>query len=61
MYDEKFRILYFFHGKNIAIIAHSIIKKTSAVPQYEINQAILRKNNFIQNPEIHSYQGEKLT
>ncbi|GEM_PF-6871206 len=24
------------------------------------DQAIVRKNNFIQNPDIHSYQGDEL-
>jgi phage-related protein len=57
----QYRILYFFHGQNIAIIAHSIIKKTSAVPPSELEQAIVRKNKFIENPEIYSYEGEELT
>lgn len=56
----QYRILYFFDGQNIAIIAHSIIKKTSAVPQSDLDQAIVRKNNFIQNRDIHSYEGDEL-
>jgi phage-related protein len=35
----QYRILYFFHGRNIAIIAHAIIKEGSAVPDVDINRA----------------------
>jgi phage-related protein len=53
-----FMILYFFSGKNIAVLGHSIIKKTSAVPKQEIDLAIKRKKKFEQNPEQHTYQAE---
>ncbi len=53
----QYRILYFFHGQNIAILSHGIIKEQSAVPDSEIDQAIKRKQKFIENPEAHTYQG----
>jgi phage-related protein len=52
------RILYFYHGQNIAIIGHALIKKTSAVPSQDIERIIHRKAQFKQNPELHTYQGE---
>ena len=56
--NVQYRILYFFSGKNIAVLGHSIIKKTSAVPKKEIDLAIERKKKFEQNPEQHTYQTE---
>ena len=54
----QYRILYFFHGQNVAILAHGIIKEQSAVPDNEIEQAIKRKQKFVENSEAHTYQGE---
>ena len=56
--NVQYRILYFFSGKNIAVLGHSIIKKSSAVPKKDIDLAIKRKKKFEQNPEQHTYQGE---
>jgi phage-related protein len=53
----QYRILYFFHGQNVAILSHGIIKEQSAVPESEIEQAIRRKQKFVENPEAHTYQG----
>ena len=50
--------MFFFSGRNIAVLGHSIIKKTSAVPKKDIDLAIKRKKKFEQNPEQHTYQGE---
>lgn len=54
----QYRILYFFYGQNVAVLSHGIIKEHSAVPDVEIEQAIKRKKKFIENPEVHTYQGE---
>ena len=56
--NVQYRIFYFFQGQNIAILAHAIIKKGSAVPNTDIEKAITRKNIFEQNPTNHTYQGE---
>jgi phage-related protein len=54
----QYRILYFFHGRNVAIVAHAIIKEGSAVPDIEINRAIERQQLFIADPETHIYVEE---
>ena len=54
----QYRILYFFNGKDIAVLGHSIVKKTSAVPNKDIELAVQRKKKFEQNPQKHTYQGE---
>ena len=54
----QYRILYFFHGQNIAILAHAVIKDTAQVPTAELERAIRRKQLFEANPEIHTYLEE---
>ncbi|MGC1309075.1 MAG: type II toxin-antitoxin system RelE/ParE family toxin [Phormidesmis sp.] len=54
----QYRMLYFFSGKDIAVLSHSIVKKTSAVPKKEIELAIDRKKTFEKNPERHTYRKE---
>jgi phage-related protein len=56
--NVQYRIFYFFQGQNIAILAHAIIKKGSAVPKIDIEKTITRKNIFEPNPTAHTYQGE---
>jgi phage-related protein len=55
----QYRILYFFHGQNVAILAHAIIKEESAVPEIDIERAIERKRLFLENPEIYTYVEEE--
>ena len=54
----QYRILYFFHGQNIAILAHAITKELAVVPDIDIERAIKRKSLFEENPDIHTYEGE---
>lgn len=56
--NVQYRIFYFFSGKDVAVLGHSIIKKTSAVPKKDIELAIKRKKKFEQNPEQHTYRGQ---
>lgn len=35
----QYRILYFFHGQNVAILAHAITNKEEAVPAIDIGRA----------------------
>lgn len=55
----QYRILYFFHGRNIAIIAHAIVKEGSAVPDVDINRAIERQQLFITDPANYTYEEER--
>jgi phage-related protein len=49
----NYRIMYFFHGQNVAILAHAITKE-GKVPQKEIDRAIERKVRFETAPDIYS-------
>jgi len=53
----NYRILYFFHGKVAAVLAHGLVKER-VVPSREIDEAIRRKQRFAENPAIHTYQEE---
>jgi phage-related protein len=55
----QYRILYFFSGQNVAILAHAIIKEQDAVPAIDIERALRRKHLFIKNPDIHTYTEEE--
>jgi len=53
----NYRILYFFHGKAAAVLAHGLVKER-VVPPREIDEAIMRKQRFEQDPGAHTYQEE---
>ena len=53
----QYRILYFFHGRQVAILAHSLTKE-DAIPPAEIERAIKRKKLFESNPRKHTYEAE---
>lgn len=52
----QYRILYFFCGK-LAVLSHGFIKRGDKVPLKEIDQTLVRKHQFLKNPEKHTYQG----
>jgi len=51
----NYRILYFFHGQNIAILAHGLVKE-NVIPQADLTRAIKRKEAFLKDPEEHTYE-----
>lgn len=54
----QYRILYFFHGQNVAILAHAIMKEGAAVPDADIDRAIARKRLFEESPKTYIYVEE---
>jgi phage-related protein len=56
--NVQYRILYFFQGQNVAILAQAIIKPQSAVPNVEIDRAIRRKQLFEIDPSRHTHTME---
>jgi phage-related protein len=53
----NYRILYFFHGRNVAVLAHAITKENE-IPNVEINRAVGRKRTFIASPIAHTFIGD---
>jgi len=52
---RNFRILYFFHGRNVAILAQGLMKEAE-VPRAEIERALGRKAQFEAKPAAHSHE-----
>ena len=53
----QYRLLYFFHGRQVAILAHSLTKEDK-VPDVDIERAIKRKKLFEARPKEHTYESE---
>jgi phage-related protein len=51
----NYRVLYFFHGRQIVVLAHGIVKQRSNVPEKEIEIAVGRKKKFIMSPSEHTF------
>jgi phage-related protein len=54
----QYRILYFFHGRNVAILAHSLTKEDE-IPAVDIERALKRKRLFESNPQRHTYEEDR--
>jgi len=50
----NYRILYFFHGRGLAILGHALTKEDK-VPEADIERALRRKKAFEADPAKHSY------
>jgi phage-related protein len=51
----NYRLLYFFHGRNVAIVAHALTKEDE-VPPIDIERALRRKRAFEAHPQRHTYR-----
>lgn len=51
----QYRILYFFSGQNVVILANALIKKGAAVPRTDIERAIKHRALFEQDPAQYTY------
>ena len=54
----NYRMLYFFHGRNLVVVSHGIVKER-IVPPKEIDLAVRRKAKFAANPDKHSFEEEE--
>ena len=54
----NYRILYFFHQGQAAVLTHGLVKE-KVVPPKAIDEAIQRKQQFEYDPEKYTYQEEK--
>ena len=51
------RLLYFFHERQAAILAHALTKE-AVVPKADIERTVERKRRFEANPKAHTYEIE---
>jgi phage-related protein len=54
----NYRILYFFHGRDLAVLGHALTKEDK-VPKADIERAIRRKKAFEADTVKHSYSEEE--
>jgi phage-related protein len=55
LHHINYRILYFFHGRVAAILAHALTKE-DRVPQTAIDAALARKRRYEQAPKRHTFE-----
>lgn len=51
----NYRLLYFFHGQNVAVLAHALSKK-AVIPAADLKRALKRKQAFEASPAVHTYE-----
>ena len=51
----NYRVLYFFHGRDVAILAHGLTKER-AIPKADLARARQRKAKFEADPKRHTQQ-----
>jgi phage-related protein len=51
----NYRVLYFFHGPRLALLAHAITKE-AAIPVVELARVVERKRLYEADPNRHTYQ-----
>jgi phage-related protein len=50
----NYRLLYFFHGREVVIVAHALTKER-AIPPADLERALERKARFEIDPKKHSH------
>ena len=48
----QYRMLYFYHGLNIAVVAHTLTKEKN-IPAADLARALSRRRRYEQNPTQH--------
>ncbi len=51
----NYRLLYFFHGRDVAVLAHGLTKE-KAIPETDLKLALKRKEFFEAAPKTHTYK-----
>jgi phage-related protein len=51
----NYRMLYFFHGQDVAVVSHGLVKER-IVPPREIDLAIEHRRLFESDEEAHSFE-----
>jgi phage-related protein len=55
---ENYRLLYFFHGGDTAVVTHGITKHTDQVSPEDIDKALQLKKIYESDPESHAFYWE---
>lgn len=52
----NYRVLYFFHGRQMVVLSHGFSKQQAKVPEKEIEQAVRRKAQYLKSPNVHTFR-----
>ena len=52
----NYRVLYYFHGKQLVVLSHGFTKQRSSVPDKEIIIALERMKRFKALPSRHTFK-----
>lgn len=52
----NYRVLYFFHGRQLVVLSHGFVKQRASVPEKEILRAVKRIKKFEATPSRHTYK-----
>jgi len=55
-HSVNYRILYFFHGRQLIVLSHGFSKQQAKVPESEIKTAMRRREAFLKSPDHHTYK-----
>jgi len=55
---ENYRMLYFFHGRDRAVVTHGITKHADEVSPEEIDKALKLKRKYENDPASHTHDWE---
>ena len=51
----QFRMLYFFHGREVVVVSHGFMKAGQKVPRTEIDRAIQKRWRYLSDPKGHRF------
>ena len=54
----NYRMLYFFHGKEVVVLAHGCTKEDVVDPA-DIDRALTYRGRFLKDPQSHTYVAEE--
>jgi phage-related protein len=57
-YKVNYRMLYFFHGRDAAVVSHGLAKERT-IPLGEIKRALERMEEFEHDPQRHTFHPEE--
>lgn len=57
LHGLNYRILYFFHGREVVVISHGLLKERVVSPR-EIDRAAERRKRFEADPKRHTFSPE---
>jgi phage-related protein len=52
----NYRMLYFFHGQQIVVLSHGVVKQRATVPASEIGRALACKQAFEADATRHTHE-----